>query len=73
MADQNENEKFSADVGDFVDTLLERQTAFEAEIRGKLDALDQLLKEALAKSLETIEALIEKRMKRPDASRALSN
>ena len=73
MADQNENEKFSADVGDFVDTLLERQTAFEAEIRGKLDALDQLLKEALAKSLATIEALIEKRMKRPDASRALSN
>ncbi len=53
MAD--ENERFAVDVGDFVETLLERQKdfeaetrkkqdAFEAKIRGELRALDEVVK-----------------------------
>ena len=56
-----------------VETLTLRQAAFEAEMRGKFDALDAVVKTALADALKTIATLMGSRARRPDAGKALSN
>jgi hypothetical protein len=83
--ESDDQEKFSADVGDFVETLLQKQADYEAKVdkkiadtiaetNARIDAIDQVVKDALKKSLDTLNETINAKWKpRPGPQKASEN